>query len=347
MALSKMKNPNNFFITEQLENHQFPWSKFLAWANLITGFFILIYLIFSFKPGSSAFIELPVILGIFFICANSTVMILRHNARSEKADILKNQSSIGMVDEDLNQLIKGIAHDFNNILTTLTGILSLSLIDIQENPDPAFFPILEENLDIALKAASKASGLTEQLLKFAKGGQPIKENASLSEIVEDSAKFILSGSSVAADFDIPPNIPPIKVDPSQISQVIQNLTLNAKQAMNNQGKIKVKIEYFKKLQNFFQKYQDHRLIWANNHVNKAVWQNEPVISISIEDKGPGIPREIQDKLFHQNITTKNRGNGLGLASCYHIIRKHGGDIAFSTNPGEGTTFFVVLPRTYQ
>ncbi len=340
----KMDNTNMSHFINHVSNRQDIKSKILLLTNSAVGLSIILFFASFLQRNNLKTLEIIVlILGILFVLINLGFLLFFGAHKREEIPSSVNNKSLDLNQNERDQVIKGIAHDFNNILTTLTGILSISLIDIQENPDYNIFQNLQENLDIALKATQRATGLTEQLLSFGKGGQPIKKNASLEEIVKDSTKFILAGSSVAANFEIPFNIPPLDVDPNQFSQVIQNLVLNAKQAMNNRGRISVKMELFKNQENFYGKYQKERLIWANNQHQKRLKLKFPMVCVSIQDNGPGIPPEVQNKLFHFNVTTKNRGNGLGLVSCYHIIRKHDGHIAFHTQYGKGTTFYITLP----
>ncbi|MHA1646705.1 MAG: two-component system sensor histidine kinase NtrB [Promethearchaeota archaeon] len=247
-------------------------------------------------------------------------------------------------EREMNLLASGIAHDFNNILTTISGILSISLFDLKEDPKIELFPSLEENLEIALKATERATGLTKQLLNFSKGGQPIKKNASLKDIIKDSTKFILSGSSVAVNFKIQKDIPAIDFDPDQISQVIQNLVLNAKQAMNNNGNLYIKLNHFRTKDEFFQIYKTETINFADNFSKiKEFNVSFPSVCLCVEDTGSGITSKIQKTIFQPNITSKKDGNGLGLASSYEIMKRHNGYLGYTTKKNVGTTFFIFLP----
>lgn len=344
----KMQNSYNVnTLQESSKMADYKW-KIPIILNLILGLILLLlFILLSNTDIHNKREFLFTFAGCIFLLANNIYYLFIIS--KEKTNLIINiENNIPKMDEkDFSELTRGIAHDFNNILTTLSGILSISLIDIQEKSKVDLIPILQENLDIALKATHRATGLTRQLLSFSKGGQPIRKNASLEEIIQDSTKFILAGSSVANHFNISRNIPPIDFDPDQISQVIQNLVLNAKQAMSNHGNLYIELSCYESEDSFFKHYGNINLInWkGNNQKNnsKKIQIEFPCICFSIQDDGPGIAPEIRGKIFHINVTTKNEGNGLGLVSSCEIIRKHHGEIAFSTKLGIGTTFFVFLP----
>ncbi|UYP44866.1 Adaptive-response sensory-kinase SasA [Candidatus Lokiarchaeum ossiferum] len=223
-------------------------------------------------------------------------------------------------DKSLSLLVGGIAHDLNNILTMITGTLSMNLLDLDQPSD------LKNDLENALFAANKASTLTNQLLQFSKGGDPIKKNASIEDIVLDSTNFILSGSRIKVIYSIPQKISEISCDPNQISQVVQNIVLNARQAITESGIIKVSI---RELNNF----KPH-----NAKSNITRW-----IKLTFKDNGPGIPESILNDIFTPYFTTKADGNGLGLATAYEIIQKHDGYIYIDSQEGMGAEFSIYLP----
>ena len=224
--------------------------------------------------------------------------------------------------ESLGVLAGGIAHDFNNILTTIVGYLSLARIDI----DPA--SELYENLSEVESAADRATDLTHQLLAFAKGGAPIRKAASIADIIRDSATFTMRGSNVRCDFRLDGQLWPAEVDRGQISQVIQNLVLNADQAMPTGGRMDV---------------------WAENLVvdasNGLPLSPGRYIRITVKDQGVGIGEEDVARIFDPYFTTKDTGSGLGLATAYAIARNHEGHITVASEPGKGTRFDVYLPAT--
>ena len=222
--------------------------------------------------------------------------------------------------ESLGVLAGGIAHDFNNLLTGILG--NLSLVQMEKGED--FRGILEE----AKQASIQAKNLTQQLLTFSKGGEPIKGKFSIENIIRESAKFTLHGSNVRCEFDFANNLWKVEVDKGQMSQVIDNLVINANQAMPEGGKIHIKAE--------------NTILEKENllHLKEGRY-----IKITLRDEGIGVPEEYLSKIFDPYFSTKQEGSGLGLATVYSIIQKHEGYITVESKIGRGTTFFIYLPAT--
>ncbi|MBD3169681.1 MAG: PAS domain S-box protein [candidate division Zixibacteria bacterium] len=246
-----------------------------------------------------------------------TVEDVTERLRTEKE--LQKQEKL----ESVGILAGGIAHDFNNILTSIIGNLSLVKYDeIDEETN--------ELINDAEKAAERARDLTQQLLTFSKGGAPVKNLASLSNIIKESAKFTLSGSNVRCDFNIPDDLRFAEVDEGQISQVINNLVLNADQAMPGGGIIKISADNVKLAEG-----------------NELQMPPGNYVKIEIEDEGTGIPEKYIGRIFDPYFTTKEKGNGLGLAGCYSIINKHGGHIGVESKLGVGARFTIYLPASHR
>ncbi|MCU0285805.1 MAG: PAS domain S-box protein [Acidobacteria bacterium] len=226
--------------------------------------------------------------------------------------------------ESLGVLAAGIAHDFNNLLAILIGNISLAKhsIDIK---DPVY-----KILDDAEKGAYSATGLSRQLLTFARGNAPIKETASIREIIEDSTQFALRGSAVRYDCHFDPGLFSADVDKSQLSQVFQNLIINAEQAMPNGGVITIRAGNL-----------------DNSDRDTIFLPPGKYIQIILQDQGVGIPHDNLEKIFDPFFTTKQKGNGLGLSMVYSIIKKHGGHIRVESQVGKGTTFSIFLPASSQ
>lgn len=224
--------------------------------------------------------------------------------------------------ESIALLAGGIAHDYNNLLTAIMGNLSLAQMSITDSP--AELPSLLNEVE---NAALRAKGLTHQLLTFAKGGAPVKQTASLVEIIKDSAEFVLRGSNTKCAFKFAPDTSPAEVDLGQISQVVQNLVINADQAMPAGGHVTISTE--------------NVTISAEN---KALpLRPGRYIKISIADDGPGMSPEVQKKVFEPYFTTKEKGSGLGLTTSFAILRKHDGFMGMESTLGKGTTFNLYLP----
>ncbi|MGA1875923.1 MAG: PAS domain S-box protein [bacterium] len=222
--------------------------------------------------------------------------------------------------EAIGVLAGGIAHDFNNLLTEIIG--NLSLAELYTKPGEDMFDTLQR-----VKQASKRAGqLTKQLLTFSKGGAPIKETASIPELIEETAVFALRGSNVRCEYVLPDNLWPVEIDKGQISQVIHNLIINAGQAMPDGGIITISAE--------------NTAIKGNSSLPL---EKGSYVRVSVKDQGAGIHPEHLSKIFNPYFTTKEKGTGLGLATCYSIARKHGGYITVESEVGKGARFDLYLP----
>jgi PAS domain S-box-containing protein len=221
--------------------------------------------------------------------------------------------------ESVGVLAGGIAHDFNNILGAILGNVSLARQKLND-PHEA-----EKLLRATEKASLRAKDLTAQLLTFSRGGEPIIKTASIAGTIRESAEFVLRGSSVKVDFDIPADLWLVRVDSGQISQVIQNIVLNARQAIPDEGKILISC----------------RNCQGCGAGPESLSQN--CVKLIIKDNGPGISADVLPKIFDPYFSTKDDGSGLGLAICHSIIKKHGGHISAESSPGAGATFTIQLP----
>ncbi|MEA3187636.1 MAG: hypothetical protein QOD99_1466, partial [Chthoniobacter sp.] len=226
--------------------------------------------------------------------------------------------------ESLGVAAGGIAHDFNNLLTAIIGNLSLSLVGIQAGEE------LHDRLSTAKKASLRAQELAQQLLTFAKGGAPIKKTASVGQLINDTVSFSLRGSNIRGDFALPDNLWPVEIDAGQISQVVNNLTINAEQAMPAGGTLRVRCENFALIE---------------ESAALAPLRPGKYVKLTISDEGIGIPEEYLKKIFDPYFTTKPKGSGLGLATSYSIVKNHEGLITVESKVGAGSTFSVYLPAT--
>ena len=224
--------------------------------------------------------------------------------------------------ESVGLLAAGIAHDFNNILTSIVG--NLSIIKNKINPYSEFYTNIEE----AENASFRAKELTRQLLTFAKGGAPVKKVTSLTAILKDTATFILRGSGIQCHFDIDDSLYPAEVDEGQIAQVIQNLVINAREAMADHGVLHITAKNI-----------------DDNDPVHGIIGNDRYIKITIQDNGRGIKSEHIEKIFDPYFTTKPHGSGLGLTVVHSIIKQHGGYIFVDSKPGAGTRFDIYLKAT--
>lgn len=226
--------------------------------------------------------------------------------------------------ESLGTLAGGIAHDFNNVMTAVFGnILCVKEMLHPSHPTYSF-------LHGAENAVERARALSQKLLTFAKGGVPICESVSLAELVTEVVKFDLSGSNVRAEFCFDEGLQDVHVDRAQLQQVFSNLSMNADQAMPDGGVLKI---HAKNLTVAADQYPELK---AGEYVR-----------VTVEDDGVGIRRKDLNRIFDPYFSTKATGHGLGLATCYSIIKKNGGRIEAQSQFGKRTQFSVFLPAATQ
>ncbi|MEM7388131.1 MAG: PAS domain-containing protein, partial [Verrucomicrobiota bacterium] len=243
-----------------------------------------------------------------------TDLTARHHLEQEQLKISKLES--------LGVLAGGIAHDFNNQLTPV--ILNIDDVLDEELPSSA-----RDRLEQAKAAVDQASSLTQQLLTFAKGGSPVKQTAKLPDILRTSTDFALRGTNVKASLEIEEGLWPVKVDVGQMSQVVQNLVINAAQATGpSGGTIRIGTEN----------------VYMINHPSLPKI-NGCFVHVAVEDEGCGISQGDLKRIFDPYFTTKETGHGLGLASALSVIQQHDGHIGVTSEPGEGTIFSIFLPAS--
>jgi len=227
--------------------------------------------------------------------------------------------------ESMGLLAGGIAHDFNNVLTAIIGNLALAKLSLHEEQD------VLQILDEAEKASLRATNLTQQLLTFSKGGLPIKKLCSIKNLIKEWVEFSSRGSNIRPVFFIQDDLWPANIDEGQINQVINNLIINACQAMERGGLLEI---HAKNMDNT--ETNTEQIL----HMEKGKY-----IEIAVKDQGLGITEEHLQKIFDPYFTTKEKGSGLGLFTAYAIIKKHHGYLRVDSEVGIGTTFYIYLPAT--
>jgi PAS domain S-box-containing protein len=223
--------------------------------------------------------------------------------------------------EALGVLAGGIAHDFNNFLTIIQGNIGLAKMRLRDSAP------VEDLLDQTDRACERASALAAQLLTFARGGEPVRRTISVARLLREAAQLARAGAPVSIVERIAADLWAADLDASQVSNAMHNLLLNARQAMPGGGIIEID---------------------ATNAVMEAASPSLAAgryVKIEIHDTGVGIPSEILPRIFDPYFTTKKSGSGLGLATAYSIVSKHGGHVAVRSTPGVGTTFSVHLPAS--
>jgi PAS domain S-box-containing protein len=243
-----------------------------------------------------------------------TIQDITERKQTEEA-LLKTQKL-----ESLGILAGGIAHDFNNLLSGIFGYLEMARMSCEATSKTTFY------LDKALKTFSRAKDLTQQLLTFSKGGAPIRKTASIAPLLKESAQFALSGSNVSSTFHIADKLWLCDFDENQMGQVVDNIVINAVQAMPLGGNLSVEA--------------------ANIEVKDgeiSSLRHGKYVHVSFTDTGIGIPPSIMPRIFDPFFTTKHKGNGLGLATVYSIVKKHDGEITVDSKSDRGTIFHLYLP----
>lgn len=218
--------------------------------------------------------------------------------------------------ESLGVMAGGIAHDFNNFLTIVQGNIEVAKGQL----DPGT-PV-QQILDQTASACQRAALLSSQLLTFAKGGTPVRRVVSMVKLVRDAVDLARAGAPISIAVNLAEDLRFARVDPGQIGQVLHNILLNARQAMPEGGIIEV---------------------GAENADSPSGPDDGSFVRISIRDYGCGIPTDVLPRIFDPYFTTKPDGGGLGLATAYAIVAKHGGHISVDSKSGRGTVFTVDLP----
>jgi len=213
--------------------------------------------------------------------------------------------------ESLGLLAGGIAHDFSNLLS----VVSLNTEAIRLADD-------DESRELALQTVEdvvrRASGLTKRLLNFARGGAPVLELLDPRPGLQACSRYVDAMADIEFSLTIHGDLPFLNADPSQLDQVLHNLLLNAAEAMDKRGRLKLS-------------------------ARACAHEGGTGLLIEVSDEGPGMDAATQSRIFDPYFSTKRRGSGLGLATSYWIATRHGGHLSCSSTPGHGSTFRLVLP----
>jgi signal transduction histidine kinase len=221
--------------------------------------------------------------------------------------------------ESIGNLAGGVAHDFNNLLTVISGYAEMLQEGLQD--DPAAMADINE----ILHAARSATAMTRQLLAFSRRQVLAPRVVEVNEIVTGLRAMLarLIEANVQLQFDLTAASTHVRVDPSQLEQVLLNLVVNARDAMPSGG-----------------------LVTIATHVGSgSVDGAEPMVHVTVADTGTGMPPEVQQRIFEPFFTTKDvgHGTGLGLATVYGIVEQSGGSITVRSQVGVGTEFRLAFP----
>ncbi|MEP6849709.1 MAG: PAS domain S-box protein [Acidobacteriota bacterium] len=244
---------------------------------------------------------------------------------------IEDQLRQGQKLESVGLLAGGIAHDFNNMLTAINGYSELTLRRMK-NDDP-----LRHNIAEIKKAGERSAELTNQLLAFSRLQILQPEVLSINRIIADTGSMLerLIGENIQLVTVLNPKVGQVKVDPGQLSQIITNLSVNARDAMPDGGKLTFETR------NVFLDFE-----YAKNHVHVLPGA---YVMLAVSDTGTGMEAVTQEHLFEPFYTTKavGKGTGLGLATVYGIVKQSGGNINMYSELGVGTTFKIYLPRVME
>ncbi len=224
--------------------------------------------------------------------------------------------------ESLGILAGGIAHDFNNLLGGIFGFIELALDASSNNPEVVTY------LERSLSAYERAKEITQQLLTFSKGGTLHKKVTSIRSLLERGCFLASKNLNCACELRLPEDLWPCEVDEQQMARVIENIVLNAAQAMPQGGAVTIE---------------------AENTDGQALphlpTKHERYVKISVTDRGAGISEEILPQIFDPFFTTKPGAHGLGLAICHSIVKRHQGVLIAASKPGVGTSMHIHLPAS--
>ncbi len=234
--------------------------------------------------------------------------------------------------EGIGRLAGGVAHDFNNLLTAILGYVEMCKLDLP--PDlPADHPAKLDLQEVAA-AGERAASLTRQLLTFASRQIVAPVRLDLSALVSDSLKMLqrLLGDDIEIETALDPDAGMVEADAGQIQQLLVNLTVNARDAMPDGGRLLIETA---------EETIDEESALANPGATPG-----PYVLLAVADTGVGMTEEVRSHLFEPFFTTKElgKGTGLGLATCHGIVRSVGGHVRVYSEPGQGTTFRIYLPR---
>ena len=263
--------------------------------------------------------------GFVYVCRDIS---LRQQNEQEKKNLQERLNQAQKM-ESVGQLAGGVAHDFNNMLSVILGHAEMAMGDT-ESGQPLYAHLLEIR-----KAAERSADLTRQLLAFARKQTVSPRVINMNQTVEGMLKMLqrLIGEDINLSWLPGVNSWPVKIDPSQVDQIMANLCVNARDAITGVGKVTIELE--------------------NIHLDETFCAGYPYfispgdyILLAVSDDGHGMDKKIQDRLFEPFFTTKDvgKGTGLGLATVYGIVKQNKGFINVYSEPGQGTTFRIYLPR---
>lgn len=287
----------------------------------------------KYNETESRFLEVTATLQANSQMNNPDVLIIFHDITERKhlEDRLRQAQKL----EAVGNLAGGIAHDFNNILTAIMGYAEISIMNMDEN-DP-----YHKIMNGILNAGKKGSNLTKQLLAFSRKQIIKPQIIDINQLIRELNKMLchLISEDITICLDLAENIHPVKADPSQIEQILINLVVNARDAINEKtGTSLDKRITIETVNVFFSEYYNTK-DYSSDEISHIV--------IIVSDTGIGMDEAIREKIFDPFFTTKpiGEGTGLGLATIYGIVKQNKASINVYSEPGKGTTFKIYWPVT--
>ncbi|WP_319405332.1 transporter substrate-binding domain-containing protein [uncultured Desulfosarcina sp.] len=251
-----------------------------------------------------------------------------HKKSERKRGLLEKQLIQAQKMESVGRLAGGVAHDFSNMLSVIIGYTELCIDQVE--PEDSLY----EDLETILKAAKRSTEITRQLLAFARRQTIAPKVLDLNRTVESMLKMLrrLIGEDIDLSWNPKAGLWPVKMDPSQIDQILANLCVNARDAIADVGKITIETD----MVTFDESY-------CAGHMGFVPGE---FVMLAVSDDGCGMDRETQDKIFEPFFTTKGagKGTGLGLATVYGIVKQNEGFINVYSEPGKGSSFKIYLPK---
>jgi PAS domain S-box-containing protein len=229
--------------------------------------------------------------------------------------------------EAVGRLAGGVAHDFNNLLTVILGYVDMIITEAESMPS------VQESAKEVQYAANRATSLTAQLLAFSRRQVSQPKVLDLNDVVQHSARMLarVIGEDIQIATHLEHKLGRVKVDPSQIDQLLLNLVVNARDAMPGGGKLTI---------------ETANVVLDDQYVGRHIGVKAgPYALLAVSDNGTGMTAEVRSRVFEPFFTTKEagRGTGLGLSIVYGIVKQNGGEIMVYSEPGQGTTFKVYFP----
>lgn len=255
--------------------------------------------------------------------------VTERNAAEEHRQRLQRELNQARKMEALGQLTGGIAHDFNNILGIITGYSDLALEELEDSGKPE----IKEYVKNILLSSKRASDLVKQMMVFSRGGQGRSEPHELQRVINENIKMLRSvlPSSIQMNFSFDEDLPQVMVDTVQIQQIMMNLCLNAKDAMEGEGKLDIKLTLHSDI---------NAECRACHQQVTGDW-----LELSVSDTGEGMTDDVLERIFEPFYTTKavGEGTGMGLSMVHTIVDNHSGHILITTQIDQGTTFKLLFP----